>query len=120
MSLVHLPVYMLFAMFHRIPNTAPVTWEQAIKYLQQGAEDAEQRLHSQAHAESGAERFFGPMVFVFSPPLLVAPCPYTAIMQSLSVVTAEAESPQEASSTDHSQEGCGASRKREGSQDGRR
>lgn len=118
MSLIHLPVYMLCAVIHRIPNTAPVTWEQAIKYFQQGAEDAEQRLHSQVHSDEGNERYFGPMVFIFSPPLLVPPCPYTAIKKSLSVATAEAEHPQIAPTIDHSQEGY-ASRKPERSRDSR-
>ena len=107
MSLIHLPVYMLCAVVHRVPNTVPVTWEQTIKYFQQRAEDAEQKLHSQVHADEGNERYFGPMVFIFSPPLLVAPpCPYTAIKKSLAVATAEAEEPQTAHVVEHSQEEC--------------
>jgi hypothetical protein len=112
MSLIHLPVYMLCAIVHRIPNTAELTWHQAITSLQQGVEDAEKRLHSQVHAtDAGHARYFGPMVFVFSPPLLVAPpCPYSAIKKSLSVVTAEAEQPRTVQTSEQLKEACTSNR----------
>eukprot|EP00892_Ulva_mutabilis_P004708 jgi/Ulvmu1/2609/UM014_0060.1 len=81
MSLLHLPLLMLFAVVHRQPNDGRCTWQSVLEQLKHGAESAEERLLAQVHG-SKADGQVDSMIFPFSPPLRM-PCPYTALKLSL-------------------------------------
>lgn len=87
MSLMHLPLYMVLAVLHRIPNEDTLTWTQVINYMQRGTEAAEKRIYQEVHG-TPSDALCGFMLFPFSPPLLMSsPCPYSLAKQSLGIST---------------------------------
>lgn len=82
MSLLHLPLYMLLFAVHRVPNTGDLTWPRLLELLQRGTEAAEQRVLRTVHGPEPPVLVEGPMLFPFSPPL-VMPCPYHQMKQAL-------------------------------------
>jgi hypothetical protein len=91
MSLLHLPLYLLLFVIHRIPNTGHHTWQSYTNLLQRSCEDVEMQMLQNVHGsypEQLAGSFVeGPMLFPFSPPLML-PCPYHELKQGILSVCA--------------------------------